>query len=177
MKTHDIKGKIKEYFFVHPTLKLRVRQIEREVKVPLPSVLRYIKELEQEGILKSSHIANITVYSADRASKTFLLEKTLFNIKQLHTSGLIDSLVSELSNPTVVLFGSYSRGEDVENSDIDIYVETTLKKRTSLEKFENILKRRIQLFSYKSIHHLKNKELANNIMNGVTLNGFLGVFK
>ena len=112
MKTKDIKGRMRAYFFLHPTIKLRVRHIEREVKVPLPSVIRYTKELEKEGVLKSTKIANITIYSADRSSRNYLLEKKLFNIHQLNTSGLIDFLMEEFSNPVMVVFGSYARGED-----------------------------------------------------------------
>lgn len=176
MRTKDIKTKLKEYFFISPTTKLRVRQIERELKVPLPSVIRYTKELENEGILKSTKIANITTYSADRASKIFLLEKRLFNIHQLNTSGLIDFLKEEISNPVVVVFGSYAKGEDVEDSDIDFYIETPKKKRVHLEKYEKILQRKMQLFIYKGIRDVENKELANNIINGIVLNGFMEAF-
>lgn len=176
MKTRDIKTKLKAYFFLNPIIKLRVRQIERELKAPLPSVIRYTKELEKEGILKSTKIANITTYSADRASKTFLLEKKLFNIHQLNASTLVDFLIEELSNPTIVVFGSYARAEDVENSDIDLYIETPSKKKINVEKYEKILQRKTQLFIYKNIHELENKELANNIVNGIVLNGFMEVF-
>lgn len=176
MKMKDIKNKIKKHFFLNPTIKLRVRQIEREVKAPLPSVIRYTKELEKEGIFKSTKITNIIAYSADRTSKTFLLEKKLFNLYHLNTSGLIDFFIKELSNPTIVVFGSYARGEDVENSDIDLYLETTSKKKINLEKYEKILQRKIQLFIYKNIHKLENKELANNIANGIILNGFMEIF-
>lgn len=177
MKTKDIKTKLKEYFFLNPTIKLRVRQIERELNLPLPSVIRYTKELEQEGILKSTKITNITAYSADRTSKIYLLEKRLFNIYQLYTSGLIDFLKEELSNPTIIVFGSSAHGEDTENSDIDLYIETPAKKKVNLDKFEKNLQRKIQLFIYKNIHQLENKELANNIINGTVLNGFVEVFK
>lgn len=177
MNQKDIKNKLKEYFFLNPTIKLRVRQIERKVKVPLPSVIRYTKELEKEGIIKSTIIANIKVYSADRISKNFLLEKKLFNINQLSSTGLIDFLIKELSNPTIIVFGSYSRGEDLENSDVDFYLEMPTKKKFDLEKFEKQLQRKIQIFAYKKISEIKNKELANNIINGITLNGFIEVFK
>ncbi len=176
MKTKDIKTKLKEYFLLNPTIKLRVRQIERELKVPFPSVIRYTKELEHEGILKTIKITNITAYSADRTSNTYLLEKKSFNIYQLHTSGLLEFIQKELSNPVIVLFGSYMRGEDTENSDIDLYIETPAKKKINLDKFEKILQRRIQQFIYKNIHELENKELANNILNGTVLTGFMEVF-
>lgn len=171
----SIKEKIKEYFFNSPTTKLRLRQIERAVKVPFPSVQRYTKDLEKEDILKSSDISGVKVYSANRSSKTFLIEKRLFNIKTLYQSGLIEYLVSEYSNPTITVFGSFSRGEDTESSDIDLYIETP-EKIESVESFEKRLGKKLQLFVYKRISDVKNKELANNILNGVVLNGFLEVF-
>jgi len=176
MKTKDIKGRMRAYFFLHPTIKLRVRHIEREVKVPLPSVIRYTKELEKEDILKHSEIAGVITYSAERTSPKFLLQKKLFNLQQLFASGIVDFLVQELSNPTLILFGSYSRGEDTEESDIDIYIETPIFKNLKLEKFERFLQRKIQIFTYKNIHAVENKDLANNIINGITLNGFCEVF-
>lgn len=177
MNTKNIKVRLKEYFFLNPTTKLRVRQIEREADIPLHSAIRYTKELEKEGILKSSSIADVTLYSADRVSPHFLLEKKLYNIRSLFSSGLADFLVQELSNPTIAVFGSYSKGEDVEGSDIDIYIESSKKEIKSLEHFEKKLQRKIQIFQDKKISLIKNKELANNIINGVVLNGFVEVFK
>ena len=179
MKTKDIslKQKLEEYFLDHPSEKLRVRQIERVVKLPLPSAIRYAKELEKENILKISTIAGIKVYSAERASKAFLIEKRLYNIKKLSSSGLIEYLIDVYSNPAIVLFGSYSKGEDIEKSDIDIYVESPSKKDIDLKKFDKILGRKIQLFVYDNIKKVPNPMLANNILNGIILNGFVEVFK
>lgn len=176
MITKSIKERIKEYFFIHPTKKLRVRQIEREVNVPFPSAVRYTKELKKEGILKEIEISGIKLFAAARTRKEFLLEKKLFNIRQIHESGLIKHFIEEYSNPTIVLFGSYERAEDTEESDIDLYIETPKKEIKKLERFEKKLKRKIQIFSYKKIQDIKNKELANNIINGVKINGFIEVF-
>lgn len=176
MERKNIKQKIKEYFFINPTDKLRVREIERKLKLPLPSVIRYCKELEQEGILATNKIGRVKFYMASR-SETYLLEKKLYNIKQLYTSGLIAYLKIELSNPAVVLFGSYAKGEDVENSDIDLYIETPSKKQVDLEKFKKLLKRNIQIFQHKNIKEITNPHLANNVINGITLNSYVEVFK
>ncbi len=161
---------------MNPTAKLRVRQIERELKLPLPSVIRYCRELEHEEILKKESASGVSTYSADRSSKKFLTEKRLFNIKMMFESGLIEYLVKEYFNPVVVLFGSYSRGEDIETSDIDIYIETQKKQDFKLQKFEKILKRKIQAFNYKNIKEVPNHHLSNNIINGITLNNFLEAF-
>ena len=177
MKTKIIKDEIKNYFFVNPTAKLRVRQIERELKLPLPSVIRYTKELEKEEILKKENIGGIVLFSANRSSINFLIEKKMFNIKQIYCSGLIDNFVKEYFNPTIVLFGSFSKGEDLDDSDIDLYIETPSKKDINLNRFEKILKRKIQIFKYNHIRQITNVHLANNIINGIVLNGFLEVLK
>ena len=177
MKRKDIKQTIKEYFFINPTAKLRVRGIERALKLPLPSVIRYCKELEKEGILAIVKTGNVIFYTANRASEKYLLEKKLCNIKKVYSSGLIEYLRQELSNPAVVLFGSFAKGEDTEESDIDLYIETPSKKKASLKKFENILKKGIQVFQHKNLNEISNPHLANNIINGITLNNYIEVFK
>jgi len=176
MKRKNVKQKIKEYFFMNPTKKLRVRQIELEVEVALPSAIRYSRELEEEGILTSYEVAGVHLYSADRSSSMFLLEKKLFNYRTLAASDLIDFLVGYLSNPSIVVFGSYSLGEDIESSDIDLYIETSSKKKIDLKAFEKEFGRKIQVFVYNNIKKVRNKELANNIMNGMLLHGYLEVF-
>ncbi len=177
MKRKNIKQIIKEYFFVNPNAKLRVREIERTLKLPLPSVIRYCKELKKEGILKIIKTGNVLFYTSDKTSKEYLLEKKLYNLKNLYESGLVDFIRKELNNPSIILFGSYLRGEDDENSDIDLYIETPSKKEVNLKRFENKLNRKIQIFKHKSLSDIKNANLSNNIINGITLNGFIEVFK
>lgn len=174
MRTKSIKEQIKEYFFLYPTKRLRVREIERETKTPLPSVIRYTKELEEEKILKSEQISNIKVFSASRTEE-YLFQKRLFNLTQIRYSGLLEFLRINTHNSPIIVFGSYSKGEDTEESDIDLYIESPEKKQFELDKFEKILNRNIQIFSHTNLKKAKNKELANNIINGVTLNGFIEV--
>jgi len=173
----NIKETIREYFFLNPTSKLRVRQVEKTLKLPLPSVIRYCKELEEEGVLTTIKTGNIIFYTADRANEKFLLEKKLFNIRQIYESGLIVYLKQKLSNPVIILFGSYAKGEEIEISDIDIYIETPSKKEILLDEFEKKLQRKIQVFRHRAITEIKNKHLANNIINGIVLNKYVGVFK
>jgi len=143
----------------------------------LPSVIRYAKELKSEGILKIIKTGNVVFYSADKGTDEYIMEKKLFNIKSLYSSGCVEHLRIELSNPSIIVFGSYAKGEDIESSDIDLYVETASKKELNVEKFEKILKRKIQIFKHKNIADVKNIHLANNIINGVNLNGFVEVFR
>jgi len=177
MRRKHIKKIIKEYFFVNPSVHVRVRELERILNLPLPSIIRYCKELEEEKILKTKIISSVKFYTSNKTSEKYLLEKKLFNIRKIYESGLINFLKKEYNNPTIILFGSYLKGEDVEESDIDLYLETHKNKNINLEEFEKILKRKISLLQYKNIHSIKNKFLANNILNGLVLNGFIEVFR
>jgi len=177
MVKKDIKQTIKGYFFINPNSKLRVREIERTLKLSLPSVIRYCKELEKKTILATVKIGSVNFYTADRSSEKYILEKRLFNIKSIYESGIIEYLKHELSNPSIVLFGSFEKGEDTEESDIDLYIETPSNKKISLEKFEKCLQRRIQIFKHKNIKEIPNPHLSNNIINGITLNNYIEVFK
>lgn len=162
-----IKKTIKEYYLENPNAKHRVRGLERKLKLSLPSVIRYCKELQKEGILKKIKTDNVEFYTADKINKKYLLEKKLHNLRKIYESGLIEYLKKKLHNPTIILFGSYARGEDIENSDIDIYVETPKKINLEFKK--------VQFFVYKNIKEIKNKHLANNILNGIVLNNYIEV--
>jgi predicted nucleotidyltransferase len=177
MRRKDIKSVIMEHFMAFPNSKLRVREIERLLRLPLPSVIRYCKELHQDSILDVETIGNIKLYTADRSSLKYIVEKKLHNIRSIYGSGLVEHIKREYNNPVMVLFGSYARGEDNEDSDIDLYIESFSTKKIKLEKYEKILNRNIQVFLHGSIRSIPNKNLANNILNGITLNSYIEVFK
>ncbi|MBD3318491.1 hypothetical protein GF342_01125 [Candidatus Woesearchaeota archaeon] len=176
MLRKNIKQHIENYFFIYPNAKLRVREIERTLKIPLPSVIRYCKELMKEQILTTNKVGNVVFYTADRSSQKYLREKKLYNIRTLYESGLIEYIKKELSNPGIVLFGSYSKGEDTEESDIDIYLETPSRKELKLDKFKKVLNREINVLRHKNLKEVSNTHLANNIVNGITLNKYIEVF-
>ena len=73
----------------------------------------------------------------------------------------------------IILFGSYSRGEDTETSDIDLAVATTKKLSLNLTLYEKKLKRKI------SIHEITlekvSEEFLNNLANGLVITGYLKI--
>ena len=83
---------------------------------------------------------------------------------------LADFLEKEFAGATIILFGSYSRGEDIINSDIDIAVIGRKDKLIDLTYYEKTLDRKININfygSFKSIH----KHLKENLCNGIILIG------
>ena len=91
-------------------------------------------------------------------------------MENIYLSGLSDYLEQELAGGTIIVFGSYSRGEDARESDIDIAVIGRKNKLLALERFEHLLTRHINVNFYpewKKIH----SHLQNNILGGILLHG------
>lgn len=161
--------KVLELFFTYPTRRFHTREIARLTKVSPPVVSSAVRKLEKAGFLSSRKTRAMNEVTANTESREFVLEKRLFNIRSLFRSGLMAEL--EKADPeAIVVFGSYSRGEDTEKSDIDIAVIGG-SGTGSLSRFEDRLKRNI------SVHKVAVKkvsgEFLNSLANGIVLEGYL----
>ena len=103
-----------------------------------------------------------------------MLYKKISIIYDLESSGLVDELWEELSPEAIILYGSYARGESIENSDVDIFI-IGKEKKVSLEKFEKRLNKKVHLMFESDIKNI-SKELKNNLVNGIILRGYLRIF-
>ena len=92
----------------------------------------------------------------------------------IYESGLSGYLFEEFPGCAIILFGSYSRGEDMwtesSRSDIDISIIGAKGKKLNLEKFEKLLERKIIVNYYESWAGI-HTYLKNNILNGIVLSG------
>lgn len=163
---------VAECFFNEPNRKFHIRELVRITCLSTTAIASAINILIREGIVKRNKTAVIHEITADIINKKFKVAKRLHNLEAVYASGLVEYLSEVYGFPeAIVLFGSYSRGEDAEKSDIDIAIITKKKKQLNLYKFEIGLKRKIQLFEVdlKSIP----RGLKCNICNGIILEGYI----
>lgn len=160
-------------FFDQPTKGFQLREISRTLKLGMPSVKLHIGRLEKEEFIKRDKTGTYASYKASGNEKFMLYKKTDMLLR-LHESGLIEFLADELFPNAIVLFGSASRGEDTERSDIDL-LAISKEKDIDLDRFEKGLKRRINILFEPNLKNMP-KELLNNILNGVVIHGYLEVF-
>ena len=148
------------------------RGIARALSVSAPAVLKALPGLENKKLV---------IAVQDKDSKRWAIElnrdnisvvqlKRIDNLKQLYESGLVEYLYDKLPGTTIILFGSYSNGEDTVNSDIDLAVIGINHKTLDLEEYERILLREVVVNYYLSFSGMR-KELLNNIMNGIVIKG------
>ena len=166
--------KLLRLFLDSPTESFRLREIARLTKISPPSVINYLKEFEKEGLIRKQIKREIPFYTSIRDNSNFILYKKISIIFELNNSGLIDYLWDKLSPEAIILYGSYSKGESIENSDVDLFI-LGKDKNIELANFEKKLNKRIHILFKESTKEIPN-ELKNNILNGVILKGYIKVF-
>lgn len=178
MLKKDNTIRVLEVFFDDPLpegIGFQLREISRKIKLAPKSVKFYLKELEKENLIvkKKHRIYDYPVYYANRDNDYFKFLKRLNIIRRIKESGLLDYLSEEYMPDVIILFGSASKGEDVKDSDVDLFLQCK-EKKVDLTKYEKELKRKINLFVEDNFDRL-SKELKQNIINGHKLKGYLKV--
>ena len=160
--------------FDEPTETHYLKEISRKIKKAHTSITNSINDLLKEKLVIKEYEEKgkrkFPIFRANLESADFKKMKKVWNLEKLYSSGLVKELYERIMPKSVILFGSYSRGEDVEVSDVDIFVESK-KESVELKKYEKILKRKINLL-FGSVSTLE-KNLKENILNGIVLEGVI----
>ncbi len=158
-------------FAKNPKKPYQIRELSRNIKLATTSIRLHIEELEKNNLIKKEKVGFYNAYKANFDNEDFKFYKKIFNLINLKDSNIIKELESKLTPDAIILFGSYAKGEDIEESDIDIFL-IAKEKNIDLKQYEKKLNKKIQLFFSENLNKLP-KELLNNILNGVILSGFI----
>lgn len=160
--------KVLEIFFKEPTTIHFIREISKKIDLAPTSVKNHITELNKSKLIIQQKSKPFNGYIANRENEKFLFYKKVYNLFSLY--GLKEEIINNIYPKAIILFGSYSLGEDIESSDIDLVIISKIKKNINLKKFENHLKRRINLIIIEDINKL-DSSIINKVYNGITLHG------
>ena len=176
------KSKVIEVLFKYPEKEFSLSDLAREAGVAKANIGRMLEEFQEIGLISIEKLSKIWRIRSNQTNWIYVRSKIAYNLNFVYKSGLVEFLVDYFKNPkAIVLFGSYRKGEDMSNSDVDIAIESGEAKKyqiiglRDLLEFEKIIGRRIQI-------HIFNREdmdigVFNNIANGILLWGFLEVNK
>ena len=174
LKLTKLQQEILRLLFIKTGNPLNQRQISKNLEVSQPAVMKAIPGLEKEGFIKINKDKESKRWSIElnRSNQKVMQLKRVDNLKQVYESGLVDFLEKEFAGASIILFGSYSRGDDTEKSDIDIAIIGRKNKTMDLSKYGKILEREININFYDSWNKI-HKSLRENICNGIVLVGGL----
>jgi predicted nucleotidyltransferase len=146
-------------------------ELRRDVKIGKPQLARWLKKFEQDGIVKRiKQKSAMPYYVQNNEDVRFRNRKKLFAWKKMLDCGLIDHLASLPDVKVVILFGSLSRWDWYNHSDIDIFIygEGELEKGI----FESRLNREIEVHQAKNSADLQRiSRLLPSIISGNLIKG------
>jgi len=182
----NIGGKLMYVLFTYPEKEFSLSELANEAKVSKGNAGPILDKLYAEGMIQIVKLHNIWRIKANQTNWNFIKGKILYNLSVIYQSGIAEFLNELFRNPkAIVLFGSFRKGDDISDSDIDIAIETAEEKefrsiplkelghKKRVDEIEKILARKIQihLFNRKNV----DLNIFNNISNGIVLSGFLEV--
>ena len=176
------KNKIIEILFKYPEKEFSLSDLAREAGVANANIGNILNEFQEAGLINIEKLSKIWRIKANQTNWLFIRSKIIYNLNFVYKIGLVDFLVDFFKNPkAIILFGSFRKGGDISNSDIDIAIESDEVKEykinglRELSEFEKVIGKKIQIHLF----NRKNVDIGifNNIANGILLWGFLEVKK
>src|SRR3989344_3449779 len=108
------------FFFLYPAKQHYLMDISRSIGLAHTSVKQNVDELVKLGMITKSierkGKRKFPMYKADMSNKIFKEYKMIYNLSSLLDSKLIEFIEEKVMPKSIVVFGSYRRGEDGENS-------------------------------------------------------------
>ena len=169
----NLQQGILNFLFSRSESSFNMIRLSQFLEVSQPAIKKAIPLLEKKNLIKLSRDKESKRYSIvlNRDNPGVIYLKRANNLEEIYLSKLPSFLYDFLPGTTIILFGSYSKGEDSEKSDIDIAIIGISEKEVNLLEFQKYLERNISLHFYKSFKDIKDENLKNNILNGIILYG------
>ncbi len=156
---------IERLLFIYRGRPLNQHQIAKKLKVSTPAVRKALKDTNAVQEQDESKRWNIYMQEDTQTIR----KKRVDNLQQLYESNILNTLEKKFPGATIILFGSYSTGEDTINSDIDIAI-LTKEKHIDLTVFEKKLVRTINISFFEDFQKI-HEDLQKSLMNGIVLVG------
>lgn len=172
LKFTRLQNEIFRFLCMNAGKNFNKREISKKLNVSPTAIAKSLILLENEKLITLEREGNInlTNVSFNRDFQKTINLKRVENLKIIYESNICDFLEENFPGTTIILFGSYSDGEDIISSDIDIAIIGTKGKELNLTKFQKIFKKELNLSFYENWKGI-DKGLRENIINGTVLIG------
>ncbi len=127
-KVNDIDLRVLSLFTKGYNKEPYIREVEKLLKISSRTALLTLDKLEKIGILESKTKGKIKIYSIKKigmSKEYFLLTEQYKKIHFLEKNHLIKEILEKLDHVftgIVVLFGSYTKGIQKKDSDLDLFI-------------------------------------------------------
>lgn len=148
----------------NPFTEFYLRELSKELKISPSTTKKSLDKLKKYDMIKEKRKGNLRIISGNPEEILFKQFKILLNIEKVKP--IVEQIMPAAS---IILFGSYAKGENSRESDIDFCVISN-KKNLKIESSYDI--QLIQLTPAGWVNLKKdNPALAKAIGEGITMHG------
>jgi len=135
-------------FFDNPHTSYYLRESARLLHMDPMTVHRALTLLVDDEILIKSTERNQILYKANLSNPACRYLKISYNLSWLREKRIVEFIQEHMNTVTsILIFGSYAKGENDEDSDVDVLVISLSKKKPTAE-LSQLLKRDANLLSF-----------------------------
>jgi predicted nucleotidyltransferase len=133
--------KILKYLVEYPEKEFLAGDIQKALKISNGGANIALRKLSKEGYVNRVQKGSIFLYSINYSNPIVKQLKVLKNIE------LINPIINKLKSYSkqIILFGSCARGEDLSDSDIDLFILTNDKDNIDKITAKNKLPKKLQV--------------------------------
>jgi predicted nucleotidyltransferase len=161
--------KILNYLSLNPGKKYLSREIQGATRVSRAGANLALRSLVKSGYVQREKRGSVFLYSIDFKSPLIKQLKVLQSI--IHLSSLIKAL--EPYAKKIILYGSASRGEGTEDSDVDLFVVTNAPEAVQRIVDDTSKERNIQLILRTPVKYVemqtKDPTFLSEVEQGIVL--------
>jgi predicted nucleotidyltransferase len=172
--------KVLTLFIENPYTGYYLRESARLLDMDPMTVKRSLNLLLRDEFLFKTEEKNRMLYHANMENPAFRHLKISYNLSYLHKKKIADFILNKMKSVTsIMLFGSFAKGENDESSDIDIVTISLSKDKPSAE-LAKLLERDVNLLNFTpaqwSDQSKKNRAFyLDVILDGIPLYGTIPV--
>ena len=134
--------KVLRHLVMHRNWQFNITELAKDINLNKGILSRLVKDLEKENLINVSRKGKIKLFSINKDNlfiKNIII--SLFEKETNFTVDILEKLVEKLEtrSESIILYGSFAKGNANLNSDIDVLVIT--KNKNNLEKDIEYLKK------------------------------------
>ncbi|MEK6792492.1 MAG: nucleotidyltransferase domain-containing protein [Nanoarchaeota archaeon] len=167
------------WFFAYPEIKMTLSGLAKELEISKKTASKIVTDLANEKFLTVEQIGKAWRIHCNIQHQYNKTIKIGYNLSNVYISGILQEIYKIIGSPkSIILFGSYRKGDDIGSSDLDIAVEIIGNSDLKIKNIGNVnlgyrknVPVNLHIFSRNKI----DLNLFANIANGIVLDGFLEV--
>lgn len=153
-----------QLYFNNPDSEYYLRQLEKILNIPVSIIRKELMMLEEKGIFISKKRGMQVYFYLNKPYPLFEELKSIV-FKTIGVKGVMQKALLKIEGISAAfIYGSYAKGEENANSDIDLFIIGNInadKLISEIQRIENLVKREINYCFY-SLSDWKDKKKKKN---------------